>query len=221
MCWSIDYREKTKYPSTSKQTKSVTLRNSFWRLETTRLGLCDLINKETVACWFCPHLLPWQSNTSHHAVECCTVWCLALAWCQSPFPVSRLPSRCPSRHPHAHSILWASIFTLRWKHPRLIRVIFHTVRSQQVFFFFWKERQLRELGLPLETWMCVCFCSLWFILSFSALRFKWGSVCWVLSTAVHCRSRWPSNLCVYSSSWHTSSVLRCSCLVHVCLQEEI
>lgn len=37
--------------------------------------------------------------------------------------------------------------------------------------FFEGKRGSLELRLPLETWMCECFCCLWLILSFSA----WGS----------------------------------------------
>lgn len=101
--------------------------------------------------------------SSHHAVECSTVWYLCPALCLSLSRISHLQSHCLSRRPRSHSIFWASIFTLRWKHPRLIRGIFHTMRSQ-LFFFHWKGSL--GLGLPLETWMHVCFCSLSFSDSF-------------------------------------------------------
>lgn len=143
-------------------------------------------------------------------------------WHHANHHSSSLISRAAVRHRHTHGILWASIFTPRWKQPRLIRIIFHTVRSQQVFIylFIFGRRLPRAWASSGNLDVCVFLLSL-IHPSFLSIRFKWGSVCWVLSMAAHFCSRWPGVLCLFFLSWPASTALRGLCWVHVCLQEEI
>lgn len=226
MCWSIDYSGKSNSPvSQSKQSLS------HWEIHfeplETRESLRGYVSRQikelsyVASAPICFHdnpLLPimWWNVAPYD------IWVWRHANHRSLSLISRAPVRPDT---HTHTAFYELLFS-RWDESSraLSKWFFIPWDHSKFFFFFLDVRLLRAWASSGNLDVLVFLLSL-IHLFFLTLRFKWGSVCWVLSMAVHFRSRWPNVLCFFFlpplPSWQVSPVLRGSCWVHVCLQEEI
>lgn len=177
ICWSIDCRGKSNSPAPQSKKRLSHWGIHFENLETReRLGICASSNKESVTCCFCP--ICYHDNPIL-LIILYDIWVWHCANHHSPCLISRA-AVCPDTH--AYTAFYELLFSC-WDESNcaLSESFFIPWDHRKVFFL-----QSLELGLPRETWRCMCFCSPWFIPSF----FPWGS-----SGVQHVgRCPWPSTV---------------------------